>query len=677
MLSILKAVFEGGSTVDRKITTLRTRLLVSFIVAALVPLIVATSLAVPWFRSSIDSEAQRTLDKHATVASQLFAERVSDRGDQAGALARILSDSEMRASDRIDAELRRQVSSLGLTYAFFLDTRGVIRGTTSGEKGRQLDWPMAQKVADGQRPVGVVAIVPEQQLRDFDKASAFSLTVLETEGGSAAQQEADGALSIVSAAPVTDERGARVGAVVTVSVMKKDNSLVDSVVAKVGGVSTVFQNGVRISTTVKNDAGERAIGTAISDKVRAAVLDTGKPYRGEAFVVNRPYFTFYEPLLDPDGTVVGMLFVGLDQAPYKKASRDFALAMGMVIVLGIGIALGFGFLGSQQMSAPFIAVGDAAEQVAAGDLTVVVPQSGFREARAMGGAFNTMIQGLHTLIRNVSRSVKSLETVAHEVASASAVEAESATSQASAVSEATATIEELDRSFLSVADGAKRVLEIAEDSLEVADSGRDTVEDSAGNISRLANGATATLQAAECLAEMADDIDQVTFVIGSIAEQTKILALNAAIEAARAGDAGKGFGVVATEIRSLADSVSTSVGRIEELVRTIQGATKTLAATAEQQAELGESTVADSNRTRDKFDEILERMNRTASAAREIATAAAQQRSAAQQIVQVMHQVSEGVTSTASASRQLATAAGDIQREAGSLSGGLRGFKVD
>jgi len=169
----------------------------------------------------------------------------------------------------------------------------------------------------------------------------------------------------------------------------------------------------------------------------------------------------------------------------------------------------------------------------------------------------------------------------------------------------------------------------------------------------------------------------VTFVIGSIAEQTKILALNAAIEAARAGEAGKGFGVVATEIRSLADSVSTSVGRIERLVRGIQEASRALASTASSQAELGETTAGESRQTRDKFDEIFERMNHTASAAREIAAAANQQQSAARQIVQVMQQVSEGAAGSATASQQLAGAAGDIKRETINLSSGLQGFKVD
>ena len=70
---------------------------------------------------------------------------------------------------------------------------------------------------------------------------------------------------------------------------------------------SLFQNGVRVATTVKNDEGERAIGTVVSDEVRAVVLTTGQPYRGEAFVVNKPYLTAYDAIRDPDGRVIGMV----------------------------------------------------------------------------------------------------------------------------------------------------------------------------------------------------------------------------------------------------------------------------------------------------------------------------------------------------------------------------------
>ena len=212
-----------------------------------------------------------------------------------------------------------------------------------------------------------------------------------------------------------------------------------------------------------------------------------------------------------------------------------------------------------------------------------------------------------------------------------------------------------------MADGARRVLDIAEDSLEAAQQGRGSIETSVINVEMLAGGSVAVAQGAEHLGEVAEDISQVTTLISSIAEQTKILALNAAIEAARAGEAGKGFGVVATEIRTLADSVSTSAGRIAQLVDGIQGASRILTETANSQGDSATNTVQSAAQTRRSFDDILEQMERTAHAAREIAAAAQQQQAASRQIVEVMHQVSSGVTGNAAASQQLASSADNIQ----------------
>jgi len=659
-------------------STLRARLMLSFIAAALVPLIVAALLAIPWYQSSVQDQADRTLKTHSTVSKELFDEQVNSRLDQISTIARTFAEAGTGTQAELSDQLTAQAGVLELSYLMWVDESGVVQGSTTGQLGHRMIWPELEQAAKGQKPVAFVGVVPVTELVALDQAEGLDLKVKATEGGSASQSEATGALSIVAVSPVRNAKGQRVGAVVGVETLKLDNGFVDSVTAKLGGVATVFQNGVRVATTVTDAEGNRAVGTAVSDKVREATLDTGRPYQGEAFVVNKPYFAAYEPLKNSAGEVVGMIFVGLDQAPYKAEQRNFALGMAAVMVLGVILALVFGGVASRFLAAPIQRVSAAAERVATGDLTVTVPEDeSFHEARTMGHAFNTMTRSLRSLLGQVNTSANRLDSVSGEIAQSAVLEAESATSQASSVAEATATIEELDRSFAAVADGARRVLEIAEDSLEVADAGRDAIEAGTGHVERLSHGASDALEAAAHLAGVADDIGQVTFVIGSIAEQTKILALNAAIEAARAGEAGKGFGVVATEIRTLAESVSTSIGRIGALVRSIQEASQALAATAERQAELGATTVDETSRTRDKFDEIYDRMERTASAAREIATAASQQQSAARQIVDVMQQVSQGVSSTAAAARQLADASGEVKSEAKRLSGGLQGFKVN
>lgn len=654
--------------------TLRQRLIISYILASLLPMLVTAIVAVPWFRNGIETEASRTLQTHASVARETMADRIAERETQAMSMAGVLATMNGASDDAIHDHVEKQAVALGATRVSFIESGGGVRAGDQDEH-EALKWDVLNSVVRSKDATSFVGIIPAADLKRLRLADVTDLKVKETEGGSASQDEADGALAVVSVAPVLQGKR-HLGSVVVFDVLKLDYSLVDSIVSKIGGVSTVFQNGVRISTTVKDANGFRAVGTAVSDKVRAASLQTGKPYVGEAFVVNRDYFTSYEPLTDSTGKVVGMLFVGLDKTPYTAAANRFTYAMIGLVLAGIAVAVTFAWFVSHSLATPIVAVSEAAGRMVGGDLSVRVTETGFREAKKMAKAFNTMTSTLSGLLSDIGTSARSLDGVATEIAQQSTAEAESASSQASAVAQATATIEELNRSFAAVADGARRVQEIAEDSLEVADSGRDAVADGVGHVERLAGGAQTVLSAAGSLSEVADDIDQVTFVIGSIAEQTKILALNAAIEAARAGEAGKGFSVVATEIRSLADSVTTSISRIEALVNSIQDASREIAAVAEAQAAMGNDTVTETARTRDKFDEIYERMSRTADAAREISTAAAQQQTAAHQIVDVMQQVSQGVSGTATSARKLADSAADVKSESGKLSSGLQGFRI-
>jgi methyl-accepting chemotaxis protein len=655
-------------------TTLRTRLLVSFVMASVIPLAIAALIVVPWYRSALNAEAQSTLEIHQRVARAMLVESLRLREGQVTSLAESFRGAHKVASADLGSTLAREAKALKLTYLLYVDRRGVVRGSTTGAFGHTQSWELLDRIVKKDEATSFVAIVPVTELVALGLDKRYALALKETKKGSATPAEASGAIALVSVAPVGGSDG---GTLVGVEILKLGTTFVDSVAEKVGGQATLFQNGVRVQTTVRDDEGKRTVGTAISDPVRAAVLVAGKPFRGDAFVVNRNYFAAYDSIKDPTGKTVGVVFTGVDKSPYLASANRFTAALGGLALLGGLLAAAIAWLAASQLSAPLVRVSEAAERVASGDLTTQVPVTGFREAQSMGSAFNSMTTNLRSLIGNVRSSVSRLDSVAGEISSTAGAGADNANAQASSVSEASATITELDRSFGAVADGAQRVLEIAEDSLEVADSGRDTVERGVGQVGALANGASDVFSSAAQLGEVAADIDQITFVIGSIAEQTKILALNAAIEAARAGEAGKGFGVVATEIRTLADSVSTSIGRIDTLVHSIQAASAELAATAEKQASLGSGAVEETRRTREKFDEIYERMERTAAAAREIASAAQQQQAAARQVVDVMREVSTSVTTTAAAASQLAQSSGDVKREASVLSDGLRGFRVD
>ena len=652
--------------------TLRARLTVSYSGILAAALVIAALVGIIAFDRMVGEQAQRVVDGNMSVAAGLLEDTTLRAS---GVVADATTDAALTREsaptpEALAFELERLTKTSGLTYMAYVTPDGTVQSSSVGTSTFVSQWPLLRTWAADPTTAAGVAIVPDDELSALGLTSADAFVVKETDNGTVVEGEADGALSIVAAAPFRD------GILLAVRSLKLDFSIVDSVVEKVGGTATIFQRGVRVATTVLNAEGERAIGTVVSDEVREATLDAGEPFRGEAFVVNKRYLTAYEPLRDAVGETVGMLYVGVDKAPYAAATRNFGLIFGGVCLVAlVGAAIGAMNI-SRALARPLAVVEGAAADVATGNLTVQVPSVGYREIRSLAGAFNSMTSGLTTIIDQVEQSVAQLHAVSSEITAASRSSAEHATHQASSVAQTTATLEELTRSFQAVADGARRVLHVAEDALESAQDGMSTVAQTHGTMDELASGAQDMATAAGAMAGASQDITEMTEMITGIAGQTKILALNAAIEAARAGEAGKGFAVVSTEIRALAESVAESANRISELITGIQGASDKLQGSAARQAALTQMAVDASEGSRRTFASIVQHMEDTALAAREITEATVQQTRASDQLVDGMQQVAVSSNQTAAAARQLADAANAVEIEAEQMMSGLSRFQT-
>lgn len=650
--------------------TLRAILAASFVAATVLPLLTGAYFAISSLSGAVRSEAQDKLELHMGVAQAEWAESAQDLETALMNQAKGTTIADA-ATPSIRATLANQARALNLTALMLVRADRVVVASSLGVRGYKTELGVPN-MNEALRTGSAMGIIPDSELKTLGISDALAITPKVTKGGTIKPGEENGALSRVIWSPTAD----REGALVAVYSFKKNNALVDAVTRKVGGTCTVFQHGVRIATTVKDDEGKRAISTVISDKVRAVTLATGEPFRGEAIVVNQQYLTAYDPIKDAAGKTVGILYVGVPLKPYTDKVSGVARAAVVFIVIVTVLAVVLALFISRSITTPLNELNTVAAQVAGGDLTSTVPERGYLEARGMGKTFNTMTSALRMLVARVSGSSDRLATVSSTITHASTISAEAAARQASSVAQTTATLEELTRTFGAVADGANRVMTIAEDSLEAAQQGSMALDDTNHTISDLAHGSANVRASAEEMSVVAEDIFGLTRIITSIAEQTKILAMNAAIEAARAGDAGRGFTVVAGEIRSLAESVSASAARISESVTGIQVAVDGLNQTAQSQADLAAAGVDKSRRTSDAFGNILEHMAETAAAAREIATSAAQQKSAASQMVSVMQELSSGSSETASAARELADSARQVTSEAEDMRRGLSDFRV-
>ncbi|MHB8965458.1 MAG: methyl-accepting chemotaxis protein [Coriobacteriia bacterium] len=648
------------------------RITPAFIGVAFVPLLIAAVVGVMAFDRAMEKEAMATLGVNMASAQDIAVQNHSSAigGLQTFASTRMASGHNSLSKQ----DLEGLAKNIGATYVEFVGKDGKIVSASLGSGGSSKAADPIVQEALGGRIAYAWTIVSQGDLVARNLAEATALAVTKTDKGTSDKTQVEGALALETAIPYTlkDNRGA----LVAVTVLNRSTALVDRISVRINGVATVFQDEVRISTSVRGKDGERAIGTVASDAVQEQTLDAGLPYTGEAFVVSRSLYTAYEPLRDLSGRVIGMLFVGMPQDRFVAARNGFLWQTGLAAAIGISLAVVVGTITARWIAGPVGRVAAAAGRAASGDLTVRVPETGSRELTELAGAFNEMSDGLSRVISRASSTVVGLRESSSQIATASEHQADMVSEQASAVSETTATLEEMTATYRSVAGSAQEVLHRAEDALEAAQTGHASLDASVSGAERLRSSAEAMAASVNELHAASGDINEVLALIDSVAEQTKILSLNAAIEAARAGAAGRGFSVVAAEIRKLAESVTASTSRIEDLIGGIQRAANDLRRCGAAQATLAAESADATTNSGHAFGDIVEHMATTAGAAREIAASAAQQRSASEQVLAAMHHVSTAANETAAAAKQVAHSVKDIDAQARSLEDSLRGLSI-
>jgi methyl-accepting chemotaxis protein len=353
---------------------------------------------------------------------------------------------------------------------------------------------------------------------------------------------------------------------------------------------------------------------------------------------------------------------------------DAAIVVGTFVALLAVFLYIYGVVG-RRMMAPLTHVADSVRRACDGEIGHKVELDSADEFGVLARSYNQMLDLVVYLITQTQESSNRLSGASSEILSATEQQASGAAEQAASISETTATMEELAATYRQIADNANQVVRMAETSLGSAESGQQAVMNTLDAMEQIRSRTQASANKILQLGERSQQIGQVTAIINSIADQTKILALNAAIEAARAGEAGKGFSVVAIEIRKLAESVVDSTSEIASIMTEIQGAANDLVLSTEQELKQVQGGVDLAHVTGDSLEQILETIEQTTVAAKEISAATQQQKSATEQVVKAMREVAAVAQQTAAGSRQVAGAAeqlAHIARESSQVGSAFR-----
>ncbi len=350
------------------------------------------------------------------------------------------------------------------------------------------------------------------------------------------------------------------------------------------------------------------------------------------------------------------LFFGTELRSSATLSTDVVVVTGASLVL-LAITIIVVYYMLRSFMVPLDRVVDSVQAACSGDIGNKVEVTTTDEIGTLATSYNQMLDLIVYLIRQSRESSRRLAASSNDILAATEQQASGAAEQAASISQTTATMEELASTYRQIAENADHVVRMAEASLGSAESGKRAVANTLSSMEEIKVRTRASANKILALGEHSQQIGQVLSIINSIADQTKILALNAAIEAARAGEAGKGFSVVATEIRKLAESVVESTSEISGIMNEIQSSANDLVISTEQELKQVQSGVDLAHTTDDSLESILQLIEQTTGAAKEISAATQQQKSATDQVVKAMREVATVAQQTAAGSRQVASAA--------------------
>lgn len=271
------------------------------------------------------------------------------------------------------------------------------------------------------------------------------------------------------------------------------------------------------------------------------------------------------------------------------------------------------------------------------------------------------------VLPSVSRVVHRIGSALSQLSSASEQHEAVANGQAAAVAETSATTEELNVSFRHVSDQAENSSLRASQSLEVANTGVNTVEAALNGVLELEQRVQVVSEHIGRLADHAANIGAITSFVTEVANQTNMLALNAAVEAARAGENGRGFAVVAAEIRKLAEQSKASANRITGLVGDAQTATRLTAASAAEQTRTLMEVKRLSSETASAFRNISTSMQSVVESSQQASLNVRQQMMAVQQVAEAMASINNGSRQTSAGLSQTRIALQEIKQSATDL----------
>jgi methyl-accepting chemotaxis protein len=310
------------------------------------------------------------------------------------------------------------------------------------------------------------------------------------------------------------------------------------------------------------------------------------------------------------------------------------------------------------------------------DLSQRVEITSDDEIGQMARAFNSLMDTLQSTLKLVVGDAHEVSSAATQMASASSHVTKSSQRQSESTASTAAAVEQVTVSISQVADSTRETQEVSGQLCDLSAEGEKTARETAAQMLRTADSVGQSMQLIENLSQRSDEISGIVKVIRDIAEQTNLLALNAAIEAARAGEQGRGFAVVADEVRKLSERTGTSTREIAGMIAAIQDEVRS----AVQNLQANNEQVAQGKNLAENVAAILARINEgartTMQRINDISEAASEQTATSTDIAKNVEKIAQMTEETSAAIGQASTAAYELEGLASKLHGAVSKFRT-
>ena len=363
----------------------------------------------------------------------------------------------------------------------------------------------------------------------------------------------------------------------------------------------------------------------------------------------------------------------------QQAKDQYDLAFNLVVgllVVATALTVLFAWLLTRSITLPIARALEAAEEVAEGNLTRPITVDGNDEAGRLLAAMAKMQNKLRDTLQRIAGSATQLASAAEELNAVTDESARGLTQQNNEIEQAATAVNEMTSAVEEVARNAVSTSEASRNATTSAGDGRDLVQETVSAIERMSADVQATASLIGDLANESRDIGKVLDVIRGLADQTNLLALNAAIEAARAGEAGRGFAVVADEVRALAHRTQQSTSEIERMIGSIQTGTEHAVDSMRNSTERAESTLNIAKGAGMSLDTINTAIVEINERNLVIASAAEEQAQVAREVDRNLVNIRDLSVQSATGAGQTSAASSELSRLAVDLNGMVGRFRL-